>query len=79
MGNPAFDYRSLSGAERLQLVGDIWDSIVKEANAAPSIRPLTKADAAELDRRLAEHELNPAAAVPLEESLERIRARFRRS
>ena len=79
MGNPAFDYRSLSVAERLQLVDDIWDSIAEEANAAPSVLPLTEAAAAELDRRLAEHESNPAAAVPLEESLERIRARFRRS
>jgi len=34
IGNPAFDYRSLSVAGRLQLVGDIWNSIADEANIA---------------------------------------------
>lgn len=34
MGEPAFDYRGLIIAERLQLVEDIWDSIA-EAIARP--------------------------------------------
>jgi putative addiction module component (TIGR02574 family) len=33
MGEPAFDYRQLTVAERLQLVEDIWDSIAQDAPA----------------------------------------------
>lgn len=78
MANPAFDYRSLSVAERLQLVGDIWDSIAEEANAAPELLPLTEAEKVELDRRLAEYESDPSTAIPLDEGLDRIRSRLRR-
>lgn len=77
MGQPAFDFRRLTIAERLQLVGDIWDSIAEEATAAPDALPLSDAERAELDRRLAEHEANPGAAIPLDKALERIRQRLR--
>ena len=77
MGNPAFDYRSLSVADRLQLVGDIWDSIAEEANAAPEVLPLTDEQKAELDRRLAEYDADPSTGVPMDEVLDRIRAQFR--
>ena len=43
MTKPAFDYRSLSVDERLQLVGDIWDSIAEEAHTRPEVRPLPMA------------------------------------
>jgi putative addiction module component (TIGR02574 family) len=76
MGNPAFDYRSLSVAERLQLVGDIWDSIAEEANAA--VLPLTDEQKTELDRRLAEYDADPSIGVPMDEVLDRIRAKLRR-
>ena len=33
MGEPAFDFRQLTVAERLQLVEDIWDSIAQDAPA----------------------------------------------
>lgn len=78
MGNPAFDHRSLSVADRLQLVGDIWDSIAEEANAAPEVLPLTDEQKAELDRRLAEYDADPSTGVPMDEVLDRIRAQFRR-
>jgi len=78
MANPVFDYRGLSVADRLQLVGDIWDSIADEANASPEVLPLTDEQKAELDRRLAEYEADPASGIPMDESLSRIRARFRR-
>jgi putative addiction module component (TIGR02574 family) len=42
------DFRRLSVAERIQLVEEIWDSIVEE-NA---VLPPTAAQCAELDRRL---------------------------
>jgi putative addiction module component (TIGR02574 family) len=53
----------LSVAERLQLVGEIWDSI------APALEqlPLTEAQRQELDRRLAALEANPGNVVPWEE------------
>ncbi|MBI3961100.1 MAG: addiction module protein [Chloroflexi bacterium] len=49
----------LSIAERIQLVEDIWDSIV----AAPDRIPITQAQRAELDRRLQEHRLHPETSV----------------
>lgn len=79
MGKPAFDYRSLSVDERLQLVGDIWDSIAEEANLKPDVLPLTDELKAELDRRLAEYEADPSSAVPMDKALEDIRARFGRT
>lgn len=63
MASPAFDFdalRRLSVAERLQLVEDLWDSIAQDS--PDEALPLTPELAAELDRRLAEHERDPAAS-----------------
>ena len=79
MGKPAFDYRTLSVDERLQLVGDIWDSIAEEANGNPDVLPLTDEQKAELDRRIAEYDADPSGGLPMDKALEDIRARFRRS
>jgi toxin ParE1/3/4 len=54
--------RQLPVAERLQLVEDLWDTIADEAS--DEALPLSPDLAAELDRRLAEHEANPRAARP---------------
>lgn len=54
----AFEYRRLSIAERLQLVEDIWDSIAEDADT--TTLPLSDAERAELDRRVAEMEANPS-------------------
>ena len=78
MANPAFDYRSLSVADRLQLVGDIWDSIAEEASATPDALPLTLDQKAELERRLAAYDADPTTGVTMEEAFERIRARFQK-
>jgi len=51
----------LSVAERLQLVGDIWDSIAAEA---PASVELDKAQQRELRRRLVEHDADPGSAIP---------------
>jgi putative addiction module component (TIGR02574 family) len=75
MSKPAFDYRRLSIAERLELVGDIWDSIAEDADA--SSLPLSDEDKALLDKRLAEYEANPEAGVPWEEVQRRLRDRLR--
>jgi len=57
------DYTKLSIPERLALIGEIWDSVIAEGKPLP----LSDAQRAELDRRLAEHEANPDAAIPWEE------------
>jgi putative addiction module component (TIGR02574 family) len=51
----------LSVAERIQLVGDIWDSIAADA---PGSVELTEAQRRELRRRLAEHDADPGSAIP---------------
>ena len=78
MGEPAFDYRRLSVDERLQLVGDIWDSIAEEAHTAPEVLPLTNAQKAELERRVAEYDADPSTGVPMDDALKGVRAKFRR-
>lgn len=49
--------------ERLALVEELWDSIAADSAAVP----LTEAQRAELDRRIAEHEANPDDVVSWEE------------
>jgi putative addiction module component (TIGR02574 family) len=64
----------LSVAERLDLIGEIWDSIAAEVEQAP----LTEAQRQEVDRRLAAHRANPQAAIPWEQVKAEALARFRR-
>lgn len=56
-------YKNLSIAERIQLVEDIWDSIVAEN---PESFYLSETQKKELDRRVKEHQANPSSAVPWE-------------
>jgi putative addiction module component (TIGR02574 family) len=55
--------RKLSVDEQLELVEALWSGIV-ERNAVP---PLTDAQKAELDRRIADHEANPDDVVSWDE------------
>lgn len=57
---PLEEIRKLPVEERLQLVEDIWDTIVDE----PDELPLTPSQAEELDRRLEAHRANPDAGEP---------------
>ncbi len=59
------DFKQLPVSERIQLVGDIWDSIAQDATE-PGVS-LSVEHRAELRRRLAEHRADPASAVPWEE------------
>jgi putative addiction module component (TIGR02574 family) len=59
----------LSVAERLTLVEELWDSIAAST-------PITGAQRAELDRRLADHEANPDDVVSWEEVQSSITARL---
>ena len=63
------DVLKLSVAERIQLVGDIWDSIA----AVPEAVPLSNAQRAELDRRLDAYHRDPTAGSPWDEVRQRIR------
>jgi putative addiction module component (TIGR02574 family) len=63
------DILQLSVADRLRLVGEIWDSIASE----PEGLPLTEAQRREILRRSEAHRANPQEAIPLEEALDRIR------
>ena len=76
MGQPAFDYLSLSIEERLKLVGDIWDSIADAANAAPNVLPLSEAHIAELKRRRADADAHPEDLIPMDEAMARVRAKI---
>ena len=65
------DVLSLTVPERIQLVQDIWDSIVE----APQAVTLTEAHRAELDRRLDAYHKNPDEGLPWEVVRNRIRSR----
>ncbi len=67
---PTIDYSHLSARERLDLIGEIWDSI--EADAIP----LTEAQAAEIDRRLVMVTENPQDGRDGYEVLADLRRRF---
>ena len=61
----------LTVAERIALAGELYESV--EAEQSPA--PLTPAQAAELDRRLAEDEANPDEVFTWEEVEAEIRTR----
>ena len=54
------DILNLSVAERIELIGDLWDSMAE----APEAIELTEAQKAELDRRLDAHRKDPTAGAP---------------
>jgi putative addiction module component (TIGR02574 family) len=56
--------------ERIELAEFLWDS-ARDENL-----PLTEAQAAEIERRLAEHERDPSTAVPWEIARARLWSRF---
>lgn len=68
MTQPAFDYKKLSPEERLDLIGEIWDSLENEQ------MPIWPELQAEFDRRLADLERNPSDGRPAAEVIARIRA-----
>lgn len=55
--------RGLAIDEQIELVEAIWDGIVGRG----AVPPLTEAQKAELDRRLADHLANPDDVVPWSE------------
>jgi putative addiction module component (TIGR02574 family) len=59
---------------RVALVQEIWDSIAAET----SVVPLSEAQRAELERRLADVDANPDEVVPWEEVKAKALARLKR-
>ncbi len=57
------DIRLLPVPERLELVAEIWDTIIEESDDLP----VSTALSAELERRLEEHRANPQTSRPWSE------------
>jgi putative addiction module component (TIGR02574 family) len=64
----------LSPAEKLQLVQDLWDDLA----ASPEDVPISDSQIAELQRRKANLQKNPASGLSWEETKRRIRSRHGR-
>ena len=62
------DIRSLSPAQRLELIELLWDSLA----STPEAIPFTDAQRAELDRRLDELDREGPTGIPAEEVLNRL-------
>jgi putative addiction module component (TIGR02574 family) len=62
-------------AERLELVQELWDSIAADCEHEPY--PLTREQRQDLQRRLAEADLEPTSGAPWSEVRERIQQRER--
>ena len=78
MASRAYDVatlRKLSVADRLRLVGDIWDTIAEEA--PDTALPLTPKLKREIDRRLAAHRRDPSQAKPLDDLIRKVARRVR--
>ncbi len=67
-----FPFRELSIEERILLIEEIWDSIDEDQAGAP----LTEAQRALLEERLADYQANPADVFSWEEVKERLAARI---
>jgi putative addiction module component (TIGR02574 family) len=75
MAQPTLDITSLSPAERLDLIEELWDSL--DANATDL--PVTDAQRAELASRLEAVRSGQMATVPIEVVIEAIRSGRARS
>jgi putative addiction module component (TIGR02574 family) len=69
MAHPQFDYSHLSPEERLQLVEDLWDSLVREH---PAAIPVPASHLAEIERRLAAYRADGQRGRPWREALDEI-------
>jgi len=69
MARPKIDFSHLSPRQRLELIGELWDSVDDAFEITPEL-------AAELDRRLEEMRQNPDAGRPWEEVREDLRRRL---
>ena len=71
MSQPAFNLDNLTPEERLRLIEQIWESL----RAQPDQVPLTRAQRAELDRRLDDLDRGDIEGIPWDEVLARLHTR----
>jgi putative addiction module component (TIGR02574 family) len=64
----------LSPEERIELAEELWDSV---AASPDSVLDLTEEQIAECERRLAEHDRDPARGRPWEEVRARLWSRYK--
>ena len=69
--NPDFDFTGLSAPDRIRLALALWDSL--DAGAVDAAFPLTPAQAADLDARVAEMDRDGGAGLPWEAVVEHTR------
>ena len=69
MAKPNIDINELSPEERLELIGELWDSL----SGSPDALPLTEAQREELDRRIDEMDREDSLGIPWHDVLKRIR------
>jgi putative addiction module component (TIGR02574 family) len=70
---PRLDLDKLSTRQKLALIERLWDSI-----EVADVPPLSKAERAELDRRLAEIDSGKVRGIPWEQVHRQLRARLRK-
>jgi putative addiction module component (TIGR02574 family) len=70
MSTPAIDIGKLAPAERLRLVGDLWESL----RAQPEAVHLTPMQKVELDRRLDALDRGTAEVITWDEAKRRLRS-----
>lgn len=66
--NAPTTYSTMSVPERLELIGEIWDSIPE----SPEALDLPESHRDELERRLAAADAHPEAGIPWEEARARL-------
>jgi putative addiction module component (TIGR02574 family) len=71
MSTPAIDIDKLAPEERLELIGDLWDSLRMQPD---SVR-VTNAQREELDRRLDDLDRGGAGVVSWDEAKRRLRSK----
>jgi putative addiction module component (TIGR02574 family) len=72
MASPTIDFSHLTPEQRLQLIGELWDSLSDD-----DLGPISPELTAELDQRVAEMEADPTAGRPWEEVLADLRQRLK--
>ena len=72
MATPAVNIDRLTVEERLELLEQLWDSLVD----TPERIPLTDAQREELDRRLDDFERDPSIGIPWDEVRKRIQGQL---
>lgn len=65
------DFEQMTTAERILYVQELWDQIATDAER----QPLTAAQQAELDARLADYRAHPEASIPWETARDLMRKR----